>query len=480
MGGVSLTGTKQLESEMSMKQHLNEITYPQQDAIAIVSDLVANIPGMTLLGFDKPEHPWTSNRRGRKTLSEIDVADSYAPEVISWLKTILKQEEIREGFLYYFRLFSAHHGLWVKANFDPSGNWVEPLWNLSKSEMLFVNLTETYYLEIYDDEGSHIAEIRSRDEDASYPETFDLSSEQITSIRRLDQYYALSGDTNGDAFLWRIPDKKIVRVFQGYGEYAFNAVRIVDSLAVSETKSNVLHLWDISDGQIVRGTKRYREVSSIGHFMSVDENHVLTAFRERPGGIALWNIPTGEIVKVFGLEFYTEDFVQIRKDHILSACYEGLLQLWDVSNEKLIRDFGGHEGPIRSLLKVDSDTVLSCSWDKTLRWWNITTGESRQLLKLDYPLHGLAGMGNGCFTVSGSIVPSTYQLDWWDLQTLDNLARVNISAPSYNVERLEILDNDTLVIQFGDAVQVVNIVHSAAGGPSLDLIGKVRPEEPLD
>lgn len=462
-----------------MELHLNEIAYSEQDAITIVSDLVANIPGMTLLGFDKPKHPWTSNRRCRRTLSEINVVDSYAPEVISWLKTILKQEEIQEGFLYYFPLFSVHHGHWVKADFDPSGNWIEPLWNLSKSEMLFVNLMETYCLEIYDDEGSHIAKVRSRNEDASYPETFELSSEQITSIRRLDQDYALSGDTSGDAYLWRISDKKIVRVFQGYSEYALNAVRISDGLVVSDTKSDVLHLWDISDGQIVRGTKRYREVSSIGHFMPVDENHVLTAFRERPGGIALWNIPTGEIVKVFGLEFYTEDFVQIGKDHILSACYEGLLQLWDVSNEKLIRDFEGHEGPIRSLLKIDSDTVLSCAWDKTLRWWNITTGESRQLLKLEYPLHGLARMDNGCFTISGSIVPSTYQLDWWNLQTLDNLARVNISAPSYNVERLEMLDNDTLVIQFSDAVQVVNLVYSAAGGPSLILIGRVRPEEQL-
>lgn len=464
-----------------MNHTLTEIRESSAETMELAQVLLSEIRGIKLISYEGPKNPWPFNWRGWEFLSKDNIDPSAKEKVFDWVEGICRREEIKGTFFFFMsappRL--SYPSLWVKVDFHPDYTWIQDLWLMTKEDLYFVAVDETYCLSLSSEEWTYYAKRKTRNKSNEDPGYFSLASDTIDRIKRLDAEIALSSDLNGNAQLWRIADKQIIRFLEGYSDYT-DSILVNNDQIVSRYKDDELRLWNIETGQTIQKTKRYREVGGIGKFILLDEKHVLTAFHQSPWGIALRNLQTGEIVKLFGLDFYAEDLVQIGKEHVLSACNEGLLQLWDISNERLIRDFEGHEGPVRSVIKMDSDTVLSCSEDKTLRWWNITTGESRQLLKLEYPLHSLAKMHDGCFTISGSTMPSphsTYQLDWWDLQSLNCLASVSIFAPSYNVRGLELLDDNTLVVQFDDAVQVVNIVHRAQGGPSLNLIGKVRAEE---
>ena len=62
---------------------------------------------------------------------------------------------------------------------------------------------------------------------------------------------------------------------------------------------------------------------------------------------------------------------------IISASWDKTLKLWDVKTAKPIRNFKGHTGNIEAVsMSGDGRYAISASWDKTLMLWNVETGEA--------------------------------------------------------------------------------------------------------
>ncbi|MBT8495644.1 MAG: hypothetical protein KJO07_21530, partial [Deltaproteobacteria bacterium] len=51
----------------------------------------------------------------------------------------------------------------------------------------------------------------------------------------------------------------------------------------------------------------------------------------------------------------------------------------------------GHRGPITDLLWLDADTLLSSSWDRSVRRWSLSRRESREVGRFPYLVRSLAG-----------------------------------------------------------------------------------------
>lgn len=61
---------------------------------------------------------------------------------------------------------------------------------------------------------------------------------------------------------------------------------------------------------------------------------------------------------------------------------DSLAKIWDVETQKLLFDLEGHEGEIISLnFSSDGDWIVTGSFDKTAKVWDIWTGNS--VLTLD-------------------------------------------------------------------------------------------------
>eukprot|EP01045_Picozoa_sp_COSAG04_P021821 COSAG04_NODE_2384_length_4229_cov_3.226634_2_plen_80_part_00 len=59
------------------------------------------------------------------------------------------------------------------------------------------------------------------------------------------------------------------------------------------------------------------------------------------------------------------------------------------------RHFTGHKGPVKTCAVSDDDSILSGSWDKTVRQWDITTGDQKSA----FLQH--SDMVNSCTWVAG-------------------------------------------------------------------------------
>jgi WD40 repeat protein len=78
------------------------------------------------------------------------------------------------------------------------------------------------------------------------------------------------------------------------------------------------------------------------------------------------------------------------------------VKVWDAASGRLLRSLDGHTDRVRAVaLSPDGRTIVSGSWDHTIRAWNLTSGESCVLFWNDAAIHSLALSGDGQLLACG-------------------------------------------------------------------------------
>lgn len=73
------------------------------------------------------------------------------------------------------------------------------------------------------------------------------------------------------------------------------------------------------------------------------------------------------------------------------------MQVWDARTGQLLRELEGHETSVTKIVTLTDDTLLSSSWDKSIRIWNFETGvELKRLTDFQY--------GVGCLSVASDFI----------------------------------------------------------------------------
>ena len=91
--------------------------------------------------------------------------------------------------------------------------------------------------------------------------------------------------------------------------------------------------------------------------------------------VKLWDVQTGTAVKTFSDHTSSILAVSISSDHatIASGAEDGTICLWDVRTGRCHPMPLCHDGRVTavSFSPIDSRRLISSSWDRTVRWWNV-------------------------------------------------------------------------------------------------------------
>lgn len=211
----------------------------------------------------------------------------------------------------------------------------------------------------------------------------------------------------------RADTREALGFFLGYSK-AVNAVALSGRQAVSGGQDNMLRLWDIETGLLLRTFDvQANRIAAVA--FSPDGREILTAAGDK---LRLWSVADGQSVRA--MEGHAGEVLSAafspdgRK--AVSGGQDKTVRLWDAQTGELLKTFEGHESDVLSVaFSADGLRLLSASKDKTLKLWDVEKGEPIKTLE------GHAGAvtsavfsPDGRQAVSGSADGS---VKLWDLET---------------------------------------------------------------
>ncbi|CAI5734171.1 unnamed protein product [Peronospora destructor] len=190
---------------------------------------------------------------------------------------------------------------------------------------------------------------------------------------------------------------------------------------VAITSSTRIHLYSTTTSEIVKTFSRFRDVVYSGTFRS--DGKLLVAGGEAP-------------------------FVQVL----------------DINTRAILRSFKGHTGAIHSTrFSLDNVHVLSCSDDKTARYWDLPTGKPLALLgdHTDYVRSSAVNPSSHNVWATGSY---DHTVKLWDLRTSDQTVSKSTASLDHGapVEACMIMPGGSLLLSAGGST--VKVWDILSGG----------------
>jgi WD40 repeat protein len=217
-----------------------------------------------------------------------------------------------------------------------------------------------------------------------------------------DGRHVLSGGEPDAIILWDVASgQAALTLAEGSGMAVVSVAFSPDGQTVlSGSLGREIILWDIKAGRPLRNFSGHTDgVMSVA--FSPDGRHLLSASHDKT--VRLWDVATARRKGVWHGHVGAIRSVAFSPDarFAVSADSAGGINLWDLTGEDVLA-FRGHRARVMSLATTsDGNLVLSGSFDKTARLWDVATGLAiRTLPAPDSPVWGVALTGDGSTALS--------------------------------------------------------------------------------
>jgi WD40 repeat protein len=236
-------------------------------------------------------------------------------------------------------------------------------------------------------------------------------------------------------------------------------------LAVSDSNSSTLQLWDAED---VRLIKSLRDQSYNTHAITFSSDGRLIASANWDNVVKLWDVSVGEYPAVFQMRLSSIVYIAFdANDNILVFGYSGdSIEVWDIQASRclkripvngnlecmsrdermiailnrdntvnvqdadtgnLIRELRGHTDTVLSVaFSPDGLKLASGGHDFMIRVWDIAEGKCLHSLKAEHSIWSLAFSPNSHMLVSGHFGG---EILLWNVQTGDRISSFTANRP---------------------------------------------------
>ena len=182
-----------------------------------------------------------------------------------------------------------------------------------------------------------------------------------------DQTY-LSGQDN-DAFMNPSNNPYFVRTLQGH-QHSVRAISAYGDTLVSGSYDHTVKVWKVSTGETLHTLRGHsQKVYSV--VLDHKRNRCISGSMDNM--VKVWSLDSGSVI--YTLEGHSQlvGLLDLSHDKLVSAAADSTLRIWDPETGQCKHTLTAHTGAI-TCFQHDETKVISGS-DKTLKMWNIKTGE---------------------------------------------------------------------------------------------------------
>lgn len=252
----------------------------------------------------------------------------------------------------------------------------------------------------------------------------------------------LSGSRDKTIVAWNLTREDVTsygtarRSLRGHGHYIQDVVISSDGqFALSSSWDGMLRLWDINSGTTTRKFVGHgKDVLSVA--FSADNRQIVSGSRDKT--IKLWNT-LGECKYTIEEQGHTEWVSCVKfspntqNPVIVSAGWDKLVKVWNLTNCKLRTNLIGHTGYLNTVtVSPDGSLCASGGKDGTARLWDLNEGKHLYSLEAGDIINSLVFSPNRywlCAATNSSI-------KIWDLESKSVVADLNKNVPEFGAKSL--------------------------------------------
>jgi WD40 repeat protein/serine/threonine protein kinase len=241
-------------------------------------------------------------------------------------------------------------------------------------------------LEANEIENAPLLARRSLFEAAYAPGTHHLLSGHTDSVQAVDfspdRQYVVSASRDNLLILWDVETGEVVRRLDGHQGDVLSVTFSRDgSLLASGGTDNTIILWDVETGQEIQ---RFRGHTAPIRGVSISPDGVLLASGAEDNSVVLWDIASGE--QLLELQGHIDPVLDVTfapdGQRVVSTSEDTSAIVWDVETGDEILRFEDHPGRVHSVdVSVDGRLVATAGAnDNSVYIWELDTGKEQRHL----------------------------------------------------------------------------------------------------
>ncbi len=223
-------------------------------------------------------------------------------------------------------------------------------------------------------------------------QTYKNHTNSIYSLDQIDNDTIVSGSWDYTIQIWRISTGETLKVINvGVYVYAVRVISIEYKQIVCGTggTGDNLQIYNYETGSFIQ--------TLIGHSSWVYSIEMLSERFMASGGVdkrvIIWDLYSYSIkYTLTGHSFPVNCIKRLSTNKLASGDSNGTIILWDWLTGNNFINLNGHTGSLKynSLDLYDEQTLISGSFDKTVKFWNITNGTLIRSINVDIQIYTLA------------------------------------------------------------------------------------------
>jgi WD40 repeat protein len=192
--------------------------------------------------------------------------------------------------------------------------------------------------------------------------------------------------------IWLISTGETIRTITLTGSYYYyysvNSLKLLKNgyhLAVGQ--NGAIYVYNINTGDLVYNLVQY---SSVNDIIRINDELCAGSDYQR---IFVWNTATKtNKFNLYGHGSYVHGLKQISSDILASGSEDSTIKLWNITDGTLIRTLTNHTAAVYQSIDLINDrkTILSASYDGTIRLWDWETGKVARGIYTGLNIYSLA------------------------------------------------------------------------------------------